>query len=382
MRAIREERAGRARLWPWLPLLAATLCSYGPVGNNYGFALYFLNWRHGFVKRGLVGELFAGVRFMDRWTLLGIELLFLAAAYALTYVVFRRLLFDDGEVGLVAAMLLAAPAGLPHLGYLFAQPDVSLYLIVLLSVSCWLRLPGRYAVWPVAGLCCVAMLAHEAYLLMFYPLMVAIMWRKCRRGDLPWWMAATAAMIVAMAWVLIVHFGRLPVSADVVLAEALARTDVSVQRQVYDVMASTLSGQFALVRKMYSPPVVRVLCVTLVLCAPYFWLLWRVARVLLKAERARTVDRAVFGLLLSCPMMLCALGHDTTRWIGAACMDLSLYVLYVLLDEGEGAARAAVVQWARGTSVPAWIVYLLVIGPMGATGVRAAEQMDVLWQMR
>ena len=30
---------GGARLLPWLPLVVATLNSYGPVSNNYGFAL-------------------------------------------------------------------------------------------------------------------------------------------------------------------------------------------------------------------------------------------------------------------------------------------------------------------------------------------------------
>jgi len=57
--------SGRAlTLLPWVPLLTGLANSYGPVALNYGFALYFLNYRHGFVKRGLIGTLMEPIPFL------------------------------------------------------------------------------------------------------------------------------------------------------------------------------------------------------------------------------------------------------------------------------------------------------------------------------
>src|SRR5436305_8438340 len=107
-------------LLAWAPLFLGAINSYGPVGFNYGFALYFLTYRHGFVKRGLVGEMLSGVRWLPRTELMLIEYAFLAAAFALTYVVFRGMLFGDTAERRLSAVLLSGPALRPHLGCLFA----------------------------------------------------------------------------------------------------------------------------------------------------------------------------------------------------------------------------------------------------------------------
>src|SRR5580692_2927415 len=125
-----QEGRTSAAMLAWAPLLVGAASSYGGIAFNYGFALYFLNYRHGFVKRGLVGELFSGVAFLPRTHLLAIEYLFLAAAFALTYLVFRTMLFGTASECRLAAALLSAPALLPHLGFMFAQPDVTLYILL------------------------------------------------------------------------------------------------------------------------------------------------------------------------------------------------------------------------------------------------------------
>lgn len=377
-----ECRVTESRFWSWLPLLAAALSTYGPVGNNYGFALYFLSWRHGFVKRGLLGELFSSIPFLSRTTLLAIELVFIAAAYLLTYILFRRLLFGEGRERIFAALLLSAPAMLPHIGYLFAQPDVMLYLIVLLSLAAWIYMPALAAIWISCALSMIAMLAHEAFLLMFYPLLLAILWRKCRRKEVRWNMALCSIACVAIAWIMIVHFGTLKVSPDLIWAEALARTNVPVQRQVYDVMASSLHDQWLLVQRMYTPGVVRVFLFTLILSVPYFWMLGEIAKTVLHADGAKRIDRVLLIALMLSPLVLCLLGHDTTRWIGAGCMSVSLYLLYLLMEDREGTIKMAIVEWMSRTNVYVWIAYLFLIGPFGATGIRSAEQINMLWRLQ
>jgi hypothetical protein len=375
-----EENRARSTMLGWAPLLVGALSSYGGVAFNYGFALYFLDYRHGFVKRGLVGELFSGLAYIPRGDLLAIEYSFLAIAFALTYFVFRGMLFGTASECRLAAALLSAPALLPHLGFLFAQPDVTLYMLLLGCFALLVHATPGFAAAASCLLCCVALLAHEAFCLMFYPLIVAILLHLCARRRLPWLAGLAHVLTVAAVFVAVMHWGKLKVSPDVLLREAQARTDVGIQRQVYDVMASSLVQQRTLVRRMYTPGVLRVLALTLLLSAPYFALL---ARLLLGAMRnagfGRTQRVGTVILFLS-PLLLCSLGHDTTRWIGAMCIDATLLVLYLYLTEPrEGPARRYLLDWASGPTFLAWLVYLIAIGPYGATGMRTAEQMVGAW---
>lgn len=375
-----EELPGGAVALAWMPLLAGAINSYGPIAYNYGFALYFLDYRHGFVKRGLVGEMFSRVAWMPHDVLVGIQYGFLAAAFALTYVVFRKVLFGDAAERRLAAALLAAPALLPHLGFLFAQPDVTMYMLLLgaFAALVWMR-PATGAAVSCA-LCCTALLAHEAFSLMFYPLVAAILLQMCARGRLRWAAGLAHIAVVTAAFLAILHFGALKVSPDVVLHEAEARTNVGVQRQVYDVMASTLAEQRALLQQMYSPYVEHVFELTAAITSAYFGLLGWLMLGAMKRAGAGRAQQAVTAAMFVSPMALCWLGHDVSRWIGAVGIDATLFVLYLYMTEPEeSASRVFLRGWANGPGYPAWVIYLLAIGPLGATGIRSAEQIVHAW---
>jgi len=364
----------------WAPLLLGAINSYGPISFNYGFALYFLTYQHGFVKRGLVGEMLSPLHWLPRTRLITIEYLFLAAAFGLTYVVFRALLFGDAAERRFSAALLGAPALLPHIGYLFAQPDVTLYLLLLVCV--WLFVRARPVVATAASwaICCVALLEHEAFSLMFYPLVAAILLHLVLRRRLHWGFAAGHVVLFATAFLVVMHWGALKVSPDTILAEAQARTDVRIQRQVFDVMASTFAQQEALVRRMYTPGVLRILVASVLLTAPYLWLLGRLVLQTLEAANARRLQLGLTLGMFASPLLLFALGHDTTRWIGAMCIDATLFLFFVYLTEPDGsAARTTLRNWANGRSFVPWLIYLVGIGPYGATGLRTAEQMVSAW---
>jgi len=364
----------------WAPLLLGAINSYGPISFNYGFALYFLTYQHGFVKRGLVGEMLSPLHWLPRTRLITIEYLFLAAAFGLTYVVFRALLFGDAAERRFSAALLGAPALLPHIGYLFAQPDVTLYLLLLVCV--WLFVRARPVVATAASwaICCVALLEHEAFSLMFYPLVAAILLHLVLRRRLHWGFAAGHVVLFATAFLVVMHWGALKVSPDTVLAEAQARTDVAIQRQVFDVMASTFAQQEALVRRMYTPGVLRILAASVLLTAPYLWLLGRLVLQTLEASNARRLQRGLTLGMFAAPLLLFAMGHDTTRWIGAMCIDATLFLFFLYLTEPDGsAARTTLRNWATGRSFVPWLIYLVGIGPYGATGLRTAEQVVSAW---
>ena len=367
-------------LLAWAPLFTGAINSYGPIHLNYGFALYFLTYQHGFVKRGLVGEMLSGIQWLPRTSLMLIEYAFLAAAFALTYVVFRTVLFGDTAERRLAAVLLSAPALLPHLGFLFAQPDVLLYLLLLLSL--WLLLRGSTIV-AVAGscvLCCIGLLGHEAFCLMFYPAIAAVLLHLVLRRRLHWAIAAAHVAVFTATFVCVMHWGTLKVSPDTILAEAQSRTNVGIQRQVYDVMASSFREQEALVRHLYSKDVLRILALTILLTTPYLWLLGRLVYGAMTHMGTGRAQRVITLLLFGSPLLLCALGHDTTRWMGAVGIDATLFVLYLYLTESEGsAARKYLRGWAMSRTFVAWAIYLVAIGPYGATGLRAADQLYSAW---
>lgn len=368
------------RVLSWAPLLLGAINSYGPIGFNYGFALYFLTYEHGFVKRGLVGEVLSPLHWLSRSRLMAVEYLFLAAAFGLTYLVFRSLLFGDATERRFSAALLCAPALLPHIGYLFAQPDVTLYILLLLCV--WLFLHVRLTVAAVAScaICCVALLEHEAFSLMFYPLIAAILLHLVLRRRLHWGIAAAHVVLFAATFVAVMHWGTLKVSPDAILAEVQARTDAGIQRQVFDVMASTFAEQEALVRRMYTPGVWRILVASVLLTVPYLWLLAILVRQTLKAANTGAVQRGLTLGMFASPLLLFALGHDTTRWIGAMCIDATLFLLFLYLTEpDDSAARMTLREWATGASFMPWLIYLVGIGPYGATGLRAADQIVSAW---
>ncbi|WP_047489966.1 hypothetical protein [Terriglobus sp. TAA 43] len=370
----------RPSLLPWTPLIVAAFASYGPVGWNYGFALYFLNYNHGFVKRGLVGELFSHFTYLTRGQLLLAEYLFLAAAYLLCYVVFRPTLFRNRETSLIAVLLLSAPAALPHIGYLFAQPDVTLFLLLLLCMWLLFTMPPLTAACATIPLCIIALCAHEAFSLMFYPLVVAILIEQCRTRRLPWIALIAHVAIIGAALLAILHFGTLKVSPDTILQESTARTDVGVQRQVYDVMASSFAEQRALVVRLYTPGIWRSFALTFCIAAPYFFLLGKLLRRSMRAAAMPSWQQAITCLLFLSPLMLCYLGHDFTRWIGAACMSTSLFIL--ALAQTNTAVRESLTQWTNNENIAAWLAYLIAAGPMGATGIRSAELLLAAWSGR
>ena len=351
---------------------------YGPIAYNYGIALYFLNYRHGFVKRGLVGELILPIAHLSRNGIVALQIAFILAAFAATYWVFRHLLFGSYEDRLLAAILFAAPALLPHISFLFAQPDVTLYLLLLAAIAAQLALspiPGAFA---ATALTCIALLGHEAFSLAFYPLLVAILWDRCRRKLLPWSIAALQVAIVLAAFLAILHFGRLKVSPAVILADAALRTSVPLQPQVFEVMASTLAQQRVLVRHFYHGGYLILCGLTLLFSIPYFTLLASLLTRAGKSLQYRRLDGVFIAVLFAIPMSLCYLGHDISRWISACAIDATLFLCFLALtsDEVRATLRACA---AAGTKPILWLAGLLILGPYGASGLRLVEHLSVLW---
>jgi hypothetical protein len=372
-----ETRRTRTLL-SWIPLLAGLGNTYGPVALNYGFAFYFLNYSHGFVKRGLIGTITEPIPYLTRAGLVALQTTFIFAAFGLTYFILRRLFFGNVHDRALAAALFAAPALLPHFGALFAQPDVTLYLILLATLAAFLHLRSASAAFVSTLLTILGLLCHEGFSLAYYPLVAAVLWDLCRHKRLRWSLAIAQLILVLAAFLAIMHFGRLMVSPDLLLNEAAHRTPVPLQRQLFDVMASSYGEQRDLVNHFYRFADMQILYVlTALLSVPYFALLVALLRRTARVRSDTRFDIALRLVLFALPLTICYLGHDVARWIAACAIDATLFLCYLALTDSR--ARNVLREWASGPRPFLWLAWFLVTGPYGATGIRLAERSSVLW---
>ena len=62
------------------------------------------------------------------------------------------------------------------------------------------------------------------------------------------------------------------------------------------------------------------------------------------------------------------------------CINATLFVLYLYLTEPrESQSRQSLLNWVDGESFVPWMIYLVAIGPYGATGLRMADQVISTW---
>jgi hypothetical protein len=326
----------------------------------------------------LIGALVSPIPHLSRAGLIAVEFIFILAAFAVTYLVCRRLLFGTVQDRALAAALFASPALLPHIGALFAQPDVMLYLLLLGSLAAFLHLCPITAAFISSALACLGLLCHEGFSLAFYPFIVSILWDLCRRKRLRWEFALLQLALVTAAFLAISHFGTLKVSPDLIVADAARRTSVPLQRQLFDVMASSYAQQRALVAHFYRFRGMQILySLTALLSVPYFALLISLLRRTARARSDNRLDIALRLILFALPLTLCYFGHDVSRWIAACAIDATLFLSYLALTDAR--VRDVLRAWATGPRPFLWLAWFLITGPYGATGIRLAERLSVLW---
>jgi hypothetical protein len=367
-----ERWAGR--LLTALPVLASLLWLGGTFHRAYGPTHYFLNYQHGFLKRALLGELLLPLHFISLRTVLAIELAIFAAVIAVTYVVFRRTLCGTLEERALAAFLLAAPALLPHFAYLSGDLDSVLYICTVLAIGAFLTTPAAAAAICTIALSIVGMLIHEAFALLFYPVLLAIMLDQSRRHRLRSGVAIAQLALIGIVFLAILHFGKWSVPHPEYLAAAQQRTNMPLEGTVFLVLSNTLQQQLHFVAALYTKQLIAGVLLSCLVSLPYFamlvWLLQSALAVLGYAKKARWS----LLLLLCAPLLLLPLGHDVMRWVSAICVNLSLFLLYLYSTAPEAAERGALTTalttWTATPLYPAMLGYTLALGAYGIASTR------------
>lgn len=363
-----------------LPLLFSLLYFGITSANPYGPSHLLLTYHDGFLKRALMGTLFSPLGFLSTRTLFQIQLAAFATLAALTYWLFRRILFGSVQERCFGAFLLAGPALLPHFAYMSGELDTYLFIAAALALGSFLKSPGKSGLLMATAASIAGLLIHEAFALMFYPLVFAVAVELHRKRRITRTALVTHFATILCVFLAILHFGKLHAPMAGVMAAAQQRTNLQLKPTVFLVLGSTLGQQLAFVRQLYTPTLIAGALLALVLSIPYFAILVSLLR---KALRHRGCSRLYTRLLLLAlaggPLLLCPLGHDTMRWVSASAINLSLYLLYLYSSEAQHApARTALTTWTATPAFLAAFLYLAALGPYGIASNRLVANIGAL----
>ena len=358
-----------------LPILASlTLLGIQPGNRTYGPSHWFVTYQHGFLRRALIGQLLSRIHFLSLHAIFAIEAVIFLLAMMLTVLVFRPLLFGSLSERRFTAFLLASPAFLPHMAYMNGEMDNFLYIALLPGAFALVRLRNVLGLAIATTGVLVGLLIHEAFALMFYPLILVLALDLMYRRRLHFaWVAVHLAIVVA-AFVGIIHFGKLSGSPAEWIAHAQQRTDMRIDKIVFQVLDSSLAEQLRFVSRLYRPKLIVTVLVTISLGIPYGIVLWRWLRTAFVICGYSRMQARWMLLIFAAPLTLSVVGHDVMRWVSALCINVSLYLLFLYQSEpiathGKTAnLRTALTAWTEGSTYAATLLYLLAVGPWGFSG--------------
>jgi hypothetical protein len=383
---------GRLQDWDFASLgfsllpffLCLTFLGGNLAGRTYGPSHWFATYQHGFLRRALVGEVLSRIGFLSSRAILGIELATFTLAFSLTTVAFRRILFGTLAERRLAAFLLAAPAFLPHMAFMDGELDNFLYLAILVGAVALIRLGNLAGLAIATASTLVGLLIHEAFALMFYPLILALAADLVHRRRLRTrWVVIHVALVLA-SFLAIIHFGKLPGSPGQWVSAAQQRTDMRIDGTVFLVLACSLRDQLNFVRHLYTPKVVGGILLTLTLSIPYGIVLWRLVCTACVYRRYSIAHVRCLLIVFAAPLGLSLLGHDVMRWLSAMCINVSLFLLLIyrttprVNTSDTPDLHRALTSWTSLPAYTATLLYVLALGPWGIAGNRLLSNIGSL----
>jgi hypothetical protein len=354
--------------------LAQAFVSLSTTGQNtYGMAFYLVNYHFGFIKRGLFGQLFAGMPFVSASALAKVALANTAICILVIYAVFSAPFSRTIGKAALFSFLLSGPAMLPHLAYHSGFLDNPLLILLVLAMFI-LRWSGTWiAVAVITLLCILGLLIHEAFLLMFYPLVLLLMIIRCKERRLRSVVLAAHLLIIAAAFLVIEVRGKLAISADSYLNYLQSRTDLYIPPDFVRVWNLPISRMPATI--LHSMPL-RLLAGTLIALLtsiPYFCALKTCVALTIRAPGTRQLTLPLTTATLCMPLLLVFVATDVMRWVSAACINVSLYVLWIEWNRapsGSSDESAGPVSFTKSPWFTAYFACSLVIGAFGIYGNR------------
>lgn len=365
-----------------IPLAQSVMSlDFGPH-NRYAMAHYLLTYEFGFTKRALFGQLLSGISFLSLGTLALIATCITAACIAMTYAVLCRPLCNSLLGALLLAFLLSGPGFLPHVAACAAFLD-NLLLIVLLTCIVILRKWQGAGAWiAITALSALSLLVHEAFVLLYYPVILVLLLDEMKDGRLGRKVLALHLAVVLGVLALVLTAGRLDVPAQQFNAYLRSRTDLPLEENNLMVRALQFSliENWAYLAEVYTMPRFVVgQSVVILSAAPYFVAL---AVLLSQSMSHRGSSSRRFWItasILCAPVLLMLVGHDVVRWTAIACLNVSIYI--VLCESKRVAAEgdpSPLEPTLRSPWFTAAFAYSLIVGAFSIAGNRLVGKLGAL----
>ena len=313
-----------------------------------------LDYRNGFVKRGLFGTLFTaplGLNHYARFAAFSFAVLTMAVVLL---IVFARKSGIAERIGSgEAAAFFAAGATLLYLGNLNGYDDVFLLAVTLALLL--IRKPAvRFAV--ALPVCIVAMLVHEGFLLLLLPVVLFSFVADAMEDRLPRVRATVFAATLGLCCLLtgLLVAARAPVTINRAIQEKqgiAARVDFPVRDAFFAVLTRSAAANVKLTlrEQLHGEYQLSNLSGVIALL-PVVALQMVYLRLVCMGTGRIGMNGWYFALAASlAPVLMCALGYDTQRWY--AFVSISAFLVLALLVRAMPNVEFAVTQSLRNATI-------------------------------
>jgi hypothetical protein len=357
-----------------IPLLQTIHYLGDAPGMAYGYSHLFITYDQGFSKRALYGTAFSFMNFISKDAAKLIGFAAVALVVIMIYWLFRREIFHSTQRSILFSFLLSGSGVLPHLSFISGFLDVPMFALLTMSLILLRRSTSFISIISVGLLSVFGILMHEAYFLMFYPLLLAIYITDTRLNRDAFIWPAVSTMIVVAAFILTIKYGNLKVDPQVYFDIARLRTDIKLNKDAFFVNNNSFGNQLSYLVNQYDIKSISGISLTLLTSLPYLFALYTILLMLLKIISKIPNLKTEYGSyiltsILSAPILLTFIGHDVMRWVSAACINISLFVAYHIArgeDDGKEFAASFCGDLASRNWFYACFIFSIVIGPFGA----------------
>jgi hypothetical protein len=356
----------------WLVLAVSGVVTLRSVEfvSTWHMTHWSFTYEHGFIKRGLVGEIASRVFGTVTPSIINVLVwsIFLLLAIALTCW-FIKPAWDSNRVGawLFAIVAMTSSATIPHFEYDFGRFD-QINLIILLTCLFILGKPSkllRHIVIPL--LCVIGLLIHEAFSLMFVPVIFAV-WIYEERFQWIWPKIFVLASLVVIVWAVDTYGIMHDVSEQDYMAELQQRHSFRIHPDsvhvLYRTVKENISFNLEELRKYARANITHHIVFALSLL-PTFILFYKLTRRLCVYDGAKeNMWRLSLVVAALSPLSLCLLASDFFRFWSIALTNLFIIFTYLAIRLNRENILADVVE--RSPMFIAWILAVsLVFGPLG-----------------
>lgn len=367
-----------------------TLFYLGTIENrmDYAYSHLFLNYSHGFARRSLYGTLFQSLPFISAKMALQVGYLQVLIALLLTYAIFARHFLGSFREILLFSFFFGGCGLLPHLGLLYGYLDVPLFSLLLITALI-IHLGGEHHIVTliiVSAITVVAVLIHEAYLLMFYPAVLFLLLVRMKPSRSATFALLLHCLFIVGVFCAIILRGNASIDATTYFNLAKARTDIHISDLVFNVMRGSFHEQFGAALHFYLRPTTLLFMAVSVLSAlPYLLVLSVFLSATVAEMQPQNLALSIWikrlaPFLLATPLLLTMVGFDFMRWLSSVCIDVTIVVAFQFCF---GSNRDQIRKAFNAIAAENWFVSGLlasmIIGPFGVVmGNRLTEKLFFL----